>query len=182
MSTLAGMPITMLSGFGCAECGGSCTLGATTIEDVKNFFMGNGPNGLPKYVKHVKNIGLYKNPGEAMYTHVKAGDTIGRVVGINAKGNWAKLESGDWINLSPGVIEGYHIVYLSTAPPKSVSDAVGREAEKVVDAVADALPLTQLKWILGIAVVAGLAIVSYKLFPEETKGAFKSTKAKLKAA
>lgn len=186
--TLSGMPVTMLNGFGCPECGGTCgqtTLGvtsSTSVDQIKSFFMGKGPNGIDKYIKHRKDIGLYRNPGEQHYAVVKKGDTIGKVVGLNSKANWAKLESGSWVSLAPGVIEDYYTVELTTAPPKSVTDAVGREAEKVVDAVADVLPLTTIKVLVGVAVVVGLGIVAYKLFPEETKGAFQSGKKKLKAA
>lgn len=184
--TLAGLPITMLSGFGCPDCGGTCgqsvALGATSIEDLKKFFTGKGENGYDKYIKHIKDIGVYHNPGEAPFKVVPKNDTIGKVIAFNSKGNWAKLEDGSWVNMAPGVIEGYYVVELRTAPPKSVTDAVTREAERAADAVADILPLSQLKWVLGIAVVVGLGIVAYKLFPEETKGAFSAGKKKLNAA
>lgn len=190
MNTLAGLPITMLSGMGCAECGGTCgrsvaglgVTSATSIDQIKAFFIGKGPNGVDKYIKHTKDIGLYHNPGEAYYAIVKKGDTIGKVVGLNSKGNWAKLESGAWVSLAPGVIENYYTVELTTPPPKSVADAVGREAEKVVDAIPFIPSLTTIKVLLGVAVVLGVGIVAYKLFPEETKGAFKSAKGKLKTA
>lgn len=179
MSTLAGLPITMLSGIGCPDCGGTCSLGnkPMTIDELKSFFIGKD-----KYIKHTKDIGLYKNPGEAYYAVVKAGDTIGKVVGLNSKGNWAKLESGAWVSLAPGVIEGYHTVILTTPPPKSVTDAVSREAERVVDAIVEVLPMTKIKLLLGAVVIVGLSIVAYKLFPEETKGAFQAGKKKLKTA
>jgi|GEM_PF-3469490 len=183
---LSGMTVTMLNGFGCPECGGTClSLGVTattSIDQIKAYFMGKGPNGIDKYIKHMQDIGLYHNPGEEKFATVKKGDTIGKVIGLNSKGNWAKLDSGAWVSLAPGVIDNYYTVELTTAPPTSASEAVGREADKVVDAVADALPLTTIKILLGAAVVLGIGIVAYKLFPEETKGAFQSGKKKLKAA
>lgn len=188
MNTLAGLPVTMLNGLGCPDCAGTCNtarLGVTSsvsLADLKAFFMGKGPKGFDKYIKHTSDVGVYRNPGEERYSTVKKGETIGKVIALNSKGNWAKLESGSWVSLAPGVINGYYTVELSTPPPKSVTDAVGREADKVVDAVADALPLTTIKVVLAIVLIGAGVVVAYKMFPEETKGAFSSAKKKLKAA
>lgn len=153
-----GIPITMLNGLGlslgCPDCGGTC-LGAVPIDEVKKFFI--GPN---KYVKSTKSTPVYKAAGEAPYKTVSANDTIGKVVNINSKGNWGILENGDWILLS----DSMYTVYLTVPPPTSISDAVGRELEKI-----PFLPsAATLKLILWAGIIIGGAVIVSRFVPAKT--------------
>lgn len=150
---LNGMPITMLNGLGC-DCGVRCVagLGTVTRSDIEKFFI--GPS---KYVKNTQRVSVYRNPGEVAFKTVDENDTIGRVVSLNEKGNWARLDDGNWISLAPSIIDHYYTVILTTPPPKSVSEAVGREIENI-----PFLPSSgTVKLILvTVLVVAGAVIVT----------------------
>lgn len=69
---------------------------------------------LDRYLKAKTNVGLFRNPGQAPFKVITAGQTIGRVTGLNAAKNWIKLNyptSGDfWIINKP---ENYLIVGAS---------------------------------------------------------------------
>jgi hypothetical protein len=98
-------------------------LGVTlTRQQVENFFI--GPN---KYVRNTRETPLYKNPGEAPFTTVDANDNMGKVVRINDNLKWGKLDSGYWIFLA----DSMYTIYLTTPPPTSIVDAVGRELKNV---------------------------------------------------
>ena len=148
------MPITMLNGLGCGRCGSLCLngFGTVTRADVEKFFIGP-----MKYTKNTQRVSVYKNPGEAAFKTVDENDTIGKVVSLNEKGNWAKLEDGNWISLAPSIVDHYYTVILTTPPPKSVSEAVGREIDNI-----PFLPsATTVKLILvTVLVVAGAVIVT----------------------
>lgn len=159
-----GMPITMLNGMGCADCGGTCSrplgslrgLGAITRSEIEQFFIGKN-----KYVKNTRPTPVYKAPGEAPFKTVAPNDTIGMVVSFNDKANWAKLSDGNWINTAAGAIDSFYTVILTTPPPTSVSDAVGRELDKIPFIPSAAT----LKLILWAVVIGGAAILVMRVSP-----------------
>jgi hypothetical protein len=95
-----------------------------THAQIEAFFI--GPK---KYVRNTKETPLYKAPGEAPFTTIAPNDNMGMVVGINEKGNWGKLDSGNWILLA----DSMYTVILDVEPPKSIFDAVGREIKNVTE-------------------------------------------------
>lgn len=162
-----GMPITMLNGVGCPGCGGTCNtlslsgLGATRSE-IEEFFIGKN-----KYVKNTKPTSVYKNPGEAPFKTISPNNTIGRVVELNSKANWGKLDDGNWISLAPGTIDSYFTVILTTPPPKSIIDAVTREIDNI-----PFLPsAATIKLIAGAVIVVGVVILVMKFKPSQKAAA-----------
>lgn len=177
-----GMPITMLEGiptlrgFGCAACnlrglgcpgcGGRCQqqqvmgMGAlgVTLDEVKKFFIGP-----LRYVKNTKETPVYKAAGQAPYKTVAANNTIGKIVNINSKGNWGILENGDWILLS----DTMYTVDLTTPPPTSVSDAIGREAQKITDYLPSKATLMFIGTVVAIVGVA-VIVSKFKSNPPQT--------------
>ncbi len=77
------------------------------------------------------------------------------------------------------MIDGYYTVELSTPPAKTVTEAVTREAEKVVDAIPFLPSLTTIKVLVGGAAILVAGVVIYKVFPEESKGAASDLKKKI---
>lgn len=124
------MPITMLNGLACPGCGGKCgqpvrMLGAVSRDEVVKFFVGN-----KKWTKNTKPTNVYLTPGESAVRVIKPNDSF-KIVGINEKANWGKLSTGEWVVLA----DSMYTVYLDTEPPKSITDAVTREAERAYDAL-----------------------------------------------
>jgi hypothetical protein len=171
------MPITMLNGMGCPDCdnyaraiewrrapfqkSGAAGMGAlgVTREEVYNFFV--GPK---KWTKNTKPTNLYVNPGEAPVSVIPALEAF-FIVDINQSANWGKLSTGKWVHLADSMFT----VILDVTPPTSVSDAVGREAEKVVDAaerIYNAIPIlpsiTTLKTLLWVGAGVGVVILLAK--------------------
>ncbi len=130
--------------------GCACTpspLGAISRSQVEQFFI--GPD---KYVRNTKPTPVYPKPGEAAVKTVPAGENMGRVAGLNQAATWAKLDSGLWIYLT----DSMYTVTLSTPPPNSLLDAVGREAEKV-----GAFALTKI--LLPVALTVGVILVAVEI-------------------
>lgn len=104
--TLAGMPITMLNGFGCAECGGTCasSLGAVNDYDVIRIGGSNYTVNqiLDKTIIANKQTKLYSsaNKNSTVKGTVQAGKPIGKVYSYlkpsqTADGNsWLMFEDG----------------------------------------------------------------------------------------
>lgn len=116
-------------------------LGITRAQII-DFFI--GPK---KYVRNTKETPLYKAPGEAPFTTVAPNDNMGMVVAINEKGNWGKLDSGNWILLA----DSMYTIVLDIEPPKSIIDAVGREVKNVAD-------FSLQKILIPVALTAGAAV------------------------
>lgn len=114
----------------------------------RDFFVGPG-----KFTKNTKGTYIYSKPGSSPISTVKANDTIGKVIGVNSTGTWGQLENGNWIFLENSM----YTVILTVEPPKSVGDAVGREAVNVVKfsvgQIFDFIP----KWVV-VAVVIGVIL------------------------
>jgi len=122
--------------------------------------MGDG-----KFIYSTKDTPVYHNPGEAPFKTVNANDTIGKVESVNAKGNWLKLRT-DQYNPSGGYVltgDSMYTAILTTEAPKDTIDAVGREAEKVVKAVAETVSNVIPTW-LKIAVIVILVVVLIAVF------------------
>ncbi|HMG94357.1 MAG TPA: hypothetical protein VK589_30060 [Chryseolinea sp.] len=159
---LNGMPITMLNGLGCAECSGRCLdgLGAASRADIEKFFVGTN-----KYVKNTKPINVFKNPGDAPLKTVAPNDTIGKVVSLNDKGNWAKLDDGNWISLTGTYADSFYTVILTTPPPKSISEAVGREIDNI-----PFLPSAgTIKLVIVTVLVVAVAVIVTRFKPSPSK-------------
>lgn len=104
-----------------------------TIEDVKKFFIGDR-----KFVKSTKDTPVYLEPGQAPYKTVEANEVIGKVEGVNSKGNWLKLRTDSNYNPSGGwvlVSDNMYIVQLNTEAPTGITNALGREAKEVINNV-----------------------------------------------
>lgn len=142
----------MLNGLGCSSCGNTCGMGAISLADTEKYFIGN-----KKFVKNTKPTPIYKTAGEAPYKTVSANDTIGKVVKINSNGKWGILENGDWILLA----DSMYTVILTTPPPTSISNAIGREIEKI-----PFLPSADtLKLIMWTGIVLGTAVIVSRFKP-----------------
>lgn len=134
-----------------------------TIQEIKNFFIGD-----KKFTKSTVDTPVYHNPGEAAFKTVNANDTIGKVEGVNTKGNWLKLRDdqynpgGGWVLLS----DHMYTTILNVEAPASKTNAVTREAEKAVKYVAsgvwDAIP-TWLKIFLFIVLFVILGAVFFRI-------------------
>lgn len=121
-------------------------LGAVTKAQVEAFFI--GPT---KYVRNSKQTNIYPAPGQAAVKVIGANDNMGQVVGVNQAGTWGKLDSGFWIFLE----DSMYTVNLSTPPPNSLLDAVGREVEN--------LALYSFKKLLPVLIGVGVVLVAVNL-------------------
>lgn len=121
-------------------------LGAVTKAQVETFFI--GPN---KYVRNSRGTNIYPAPGQAPVKVISANDNMGQVVGVNQAGTWGKLDSGLWIYFE----DTMYTVNLSTPPPNSLVDAVGREVEN--------LAVFSLSKIMPLLIGAGVILVGVHL-------------------
>lgn len=107
-----------------------------TIDEIKNFFIGDR-----KFVKSTQDTPVYLEPGQAPYKTVDANDVIGKVEGVNSKGNWLKLRVDQNYNPSGGwvlVNDHMYTTILNTEAPTGPVDAVTREAKKAVTSAINA--------------------------------------------
>jgi len=125
---------TTFRGLGCAcEHGmGDANNFATTFRglgkvltrtEVENFFIGTN-----KYTRNTKPTPIYDAPGGAAIQTIAPNENMGKVVYINAGLNWGKLDNGKWIYLA----DSMYTDILTVPPPTSITNALSREAEKVV--------------------------------------------------
>lgn len=129
-------------------------LGETdAYREALNVFVGPG-----KYVKSTVKTYVYSSPGGPVVRTVEPTDTIGKVVHVNEKGNWGKLEDGAWINFKPEMFT----VFLSVPPPTGVIDAVGREVVNLAE-------WTGLDKVLKVVGIVGVGVVGYLIWKEVKK-------------
>ncbi len=95
----------------------------TDKEIAEEYFLGAN-----KYVKCTVDVTIWQKPGGLSVRTVKATDTIGRVVAINATGTWGKLDDDTWIFLNNKMFT----VILTVPPPKSITQAVVRETQNAL--------------------------------------------------
>jgi hypothetical protein len=161
------MPITMLNGFGCAECEqrqnqlaiqwkGQRTntygLGTVSRQDVVNFFVGD-----KKWTKNTKPTNVYEAPGSSVMRTIPANDSF-KIVGINENLKWGKLSTGEWVWLE----DSMYTVYLDVEPPTSTGDAILREAERAYESIPFLPSLEALKVALWVAAGIGVLILVSK--------------------
>lgn len=102
---------------------------------VEKFFIGDR-----KFTVNSKPTTVWDTAGgKVALRTVPAWDTIGKVESLNTAGTWGYLRK-DQYNPKGGAIflqDSMSTVLLNVEAPKSVGDAVGREAEKVVSVVGE---------------------------------------------
>lgn len=139
------LPLRNTMHLGCS-CHALNGLGLTKAQ-VEAFFI--GPN---KYVRNTKATNIYVKPGEAAFRTIGPNENMGMVKGINQAGTWGQLDSGYWIWLE----DSMYTVNLTTPPPNSLFDAVGREVKELSVNVLELVGPILLKAGIGVAVAFGV--------------------------
>ena len=132
-----------------------------TLQDIEKFFIGS-----TKFVKSTSDTAVYKAPGEASFKTVDAGDTIGKVISVNEKGNWLNLRD-DQYNPGGGYIltrDNLYTVNLTTEAPDNIASGVAREVPKavntVVKGIASGLNILLPGWLkIVLVLLVGLFII-----------------------
>jgi hypothetical protein len=165
------------NGLGCASCGGGCSLQG--LEQYIN-----------NYVRSSQAVPMYNNPGEAPFYTKPANRYIGRIVALNQKQNWARINDGArefWILFNnPSIYTFKPSVELTAAQieevrvqairnmldattggklVKTTSDVVVG-AGQAIDSTLDVLSVIgkNLKWIILAAAVGGGYVLYNKHF------------------
>lgn len=119
-------------------------------SEIVAFFVGKN-----KWTKNTKPTPVYKQPGGAPVRTIPANDSF-KIERINSKGNWGILNTGEWVLLA----DSMYTVILTVEPPANIVEALGREAEKAIDAIPF---LPSFRVMVLIAIVAVVIIVYIKL-------------------
>lgn len=137
------------------------------------------------YVKSRKDQPVYNNPGEAPYSTIKAGSSLGKFKNLNQKGNWMQV-TGDvhdkWVSFVTPADFTFTTPNLSLAKPLTVSDKIGIASDVIKTTIPGAAPLVEgtqaigegvantinalvgpLKWVLILVVVVVLVAVFMRI-------------------